>query len=150
MYMWALDGPGDTLGTHLLRCSRGGERTAAHDAVRDAIEYIIRDAGRAVVREKTGFLPSSIPGGRGGRVDLVISEPARGHTLLDIVIADPTRVDLVARAAVASEHAASEAARQKERRYTGRPQGDTFIPIAIETYGALLSYCLIALLHYYY
>ena len=30
---------------------------------------------------------------------LAISEPARGHTLLDVVIADPTRVDLVARAA---------------------------------------------------
>ena len=38
-------------------------------------------------------------------MDLVISEPARGHNLLDVVIADPTRVDLVARAAVVPEHA---------------------------------------------
>ena len=48
--------------------------------------------------QKTGILPSSILGGQGGRVDLVISEPVRGHTLLDVVIADPTRVGLVARA----------------------------------------------------
>ena len=127
-----------TLGTHLLRCSHGGERIAAHDALRDVIYYIIRDAGCAVVREKTRFLPSSILGGRGGRVDLVISKPARGHTLLDVVISDPTRVDLVIRAVVVSQHAASEVARQKERHHKG-PRGATFIPIAIETYNALSS-----------
>ena len=63
------------------------------------------------MREKTGFLPSSIPRGQGGRLDLVISEPARGHTLLDVVIADPTRVDLVTRAPVVPRHAASDVAR---------------------------------------
>ena len=70
---------------------------------------------------------------------LVVFEPARGHTLLYVVIADPTRVDLVTRAAVVSQHAASGAERQKERHYRGRPRGDTFIPIAIEAYSALLS-----------
>ena len=71
-------------------------------------------------------------------MDLVISEHARGHTLLDVVIADPTRVDLIARATFVHEHAAWEVARQKERHYSGRPRGDTFIHIAIETYSALL------------
>ena len=80
----------------------------------DAIYYISEDAGRAIVREKTEFLPSSIPGSRGGRVDLVISEPARGHTLPDVVIADPMRADLVVRASIVPQHAASEAPRQKE------------------------------------
>ena len=55
-----------------------------------------------------------------GLRDLVISEPARCHTLLDIVIADPTRVDLVARAASVPQHAASKGARQKERHCSGR------------------------------
>ena len=49
--------PMDALVTHLLRCSHGGERTAAHNVVCDAMYYIIRDAGRAFVRERTGFLP---------------------------------------------------------------------------------------------
>ena len=44
-------------------------------------------------------------------MDLVIPEPARGHSLLDVVIADPTRVDLVTREAVVPQHAASKAAR---------------------------------------
>ena len=95
----------DAFGTHLLRCSHGGGRTAAHDAVLDALYYIVRDAGRAVVRERTGFLPSAIPGDGAERVDLLIYEPASGHTLLDVVIADPTRVDLVSRAAVVPQHA---------------------------------------------
>ena len=64
------------------------------------------------------------------------------RSIYQLLIADwccNTRVDLVTQAAVVPQHAVSEAARQKERHYTGRPRGDTFIPIAIETYGALLS-----------
>ena len=43
----------------MLQYSYAGECTAAHDVVRDTVYYIIRNAGRAVVREKTEFLPSS-------------------------------------------------------------------------------------------
>ena len=92
--------PLDAIGTHLLRCPNDGERSAAHDDLHDAVFYIIQDAHRALVRGKMGFFPSSIPMGLGGRVYLMISEPARGHTLLDVVIADPTCVDLVSRAGV--------------------------------------------------
>ena len=107
----------------MLWCSHGGERTVVHDDVCDAIYYIIRDARRAIVREKTGFLPSSIPGGRRGRGDLVISEPVCGHTLLDVIIADSTHVDIVVRTAIVPQHAALEAARQKERHYRAIARG---------------------------
>ena len=60
-------------------------------ATSDTIHYIIQDAGCAVVWGKTGFLLSSILGGRGGHVDSAISELARSHTSLDVVIADSTR-----------------------------------------------------------
>ena len=50
--------------------------------------------------EKMGFLPSAIHKSREGCVDLVISELARGHTLLDVVMVDPTSVDLVTRVAI--------------------------------------------------
>ena len=33
-------------------------------------------------------------------MDLAISEPARDHTLLDVVEVDPTHIDLVARVAI--------------------------------------------------
>ena len=56
-------------------------------------------AGFSPVRAQAVTVPSSIPRGRGGRVHLVISELARGHTLIDVVIVDQTRVDLVTRVA---------------------------------------------------
>ena len=87
--------PLDSLGTHLLRCARGGERTSSHYSVRDAVYHIIRESRQHAQRERTGFLPSSAPGGRGGRVYIVISDAAA----VDIVVVDPTRGDLVERAA---------------------------------------------------
>ena len=119
-----------------MRFSHGGERIDAHDVVRDAIYYITRCGTRSRAGED-GIPPSSIPA-RGGRVDLVISEPARGHTLLDVVVAGTTRVDLVARAAIVPHHAASKVRGRKSGTTMGDRE-DTFIPIAIETYGALLS-----------
>ena len=65
--------PLDPLGTHLLRYARGGERTTSHDSLRDAIYHIIREFRQHAHRERTGFLPSSVSRGRGGRVDIVTS-----------------------------------------------------------------------------
>ena len=101
--------PLDPLGTHLLRSARGGERTSSHDYVRDAVYHIIRESRQHAHRERTGFLPSSAPWGRGGRVDIVILDVAAGHTLVDIVVADPTRRDLVERAAIHDLVAATNA-----------------------------------------
>ena len=60
----------DHLGTHLLRCVRGGERTSSHDSMWDADYHIIRDSSQHAFRERTHFLSSSAPWGRGGRVDI--------------------------------------------------------------------------------
>ena len=68
----------DPLGIYLLRCARKDERTSPHDSGRDAIYCIIRDSRQHAHRERTGFIPSSAPGGRGGRVDIVISDAAVG------------------------------------------------------------------------
>ena len=127
----------DPRGTHLLRCARGGERTASHDSVRDAVYHIVRESRQHAQRERTGFLPSSAPGGRGGRVDIVISDAAVGHTLVDIVVADPTRRDLVERAARQDLVAATDAERRKETHYQDRAARTIFVPFALETYGAL-------------
>ena len=83
------------------------------------------------------FLPSSAPGGRGGRVDIVISDAAVGHTLVDVVVADPTCRDSVERAARHDLIAATDAERRKEAHYRDRAAGTKFVPFALETYGAL-------------
>ena len=63
--------------------------------MRNAVYHIIRESRQQTHRERTGFLPLSALEGRGGRFDIVISDAAVGHTLDDIVVADPTRRDLV-------------------------------------------------------
>ena len=105
--------------------------------MRDAVYHIIRESRQHAHRERTGFLPSSAPGGRGGRVDIVISDAAVGQFLVDIVVADPTRQDLVERAARHDLVAATDAERRKETHYGDRAAGTKFVPFALETYGAL-------------
>ena len=48
----------------------------------------MRESGQHAQRGHTIFIPSFAPGGRGGRVDIVISDLAEGHILVDVVIAD--------------------------------------------------------------
>ena len=100
--------------------------------MRDAVYHIIRESRQHAHWER------SAPGGRGGRVDIVISDAAVGHTLVDIVVAIPTRRDLVERAARHDLVAATNAERRKETHYRDRVAGTNFVPFALETYGALL------------
>ena len=120
-----------------MRCARGGERTSSHDFVRDAVCHIIRESCQHAHRERTSFLPSSAPDGRGGRLDIVISDAAVGHTLVDIVVADPTRRDLVERAVRRHLTAVTDAERRRETHYRDRAAGTKFVPFALETYCAL-------------
>ena len=66
----------------------------------------------------------------------MISDAAVGHTLVDIVVADPTRRDLVERAARQDLVAATND-RRKETHYRDRAAGTKFVRFALETYGAL-------------
>ena len=103
--------------------------------MRDAVYHIIRESCQHAHQERTGFLPSSAPRGRGGRVDDV----AVGHTLVDIVVANPTCRNLVERAARQNLVAARDAERKKETHYRDRAPGMKFVPFALETYGALFD-----------
>ena len=93
---------------------RSHGRTSSHDFVRDAIYQIIRESRQHAHRERNGLLLSLVPGGRLGHTDIVISGAAMGHTLVDSVVADPTRRDLVERAASQDLIAATNAERRKE------------------------------------
>ena len=68
--------------------------------------------------DESELMPTNqIIGGRGGRVDTVISDAAVGHTLVDIVVINPTRRDFVERAAKQDLVAATDAERRKETHY---------------------------------
>ena len=69
----------------------------------------------------------------------MISDAAVGHSLVDIVVADPTRRDLLERAARHDLVAATDAKRRKETHYRDRAAGTKFVPFALETYGGLFD-----------
>ena len=127
----------DPLGIHLLRCVRGGGRTLSHDSVRDAVYHIIRESRQHAHREGTSFYHSSAPWGRGGRVYFVISDAPVEHTLVDIIVADPARRDLVERAARQYLGAALDVERRRASHYRDCVVRTKFVPFALEMYGAL-------------
>ena len=98
--------------------------------VRDAVHHIIRESRQHARRERTASLPSSTPGGRGGRVDIAISDATVGQTLVDIVVADPTRRYLVERAAIHDLVAATYAERSKETHYRDRGAETKFVRVS--------------------
>ena len=62
-----------------------------------------------------------------------------GHTLVDIVVVDPTRRDLVERAGRHDLVAATDAERRKETHYRDRGARTKFVPFPLETYVALFD-----------
>ena len=67
--------------------------------------------------------------------NIVISDAAVGHTLVDIVVADRTRRNLVDRTARHDIVAATDAERRKETHYRDCAAGTKCVPFALETYG---------------
>jgi hypothetical protein len=125
-------------GQHLLRCGSGSERNDTHHSIRDTMFYIMREAGCSVRREQSGVMPIR-EGEAGGRVmDLVAADPQGGSRMLaDVVVAYPTRSTAVMVTAVERGHAAR--LDMKVGKYGDHFPDDTFVPLAVETYGCLDS-----------
>jgi hypothetical protein len=119
---------------HLLRCSRGGERTLTHDGIRDTLYMILRESGFSVRREARGIFPLREGDTEGRVMDLVAADPQGGPRLLvDVTVADPLRT--AAESAVERGHAARVAEAAKAAKYADHSPDDRLIPAAIETFG---------------
>ena len=66
---------------------------------------------------------------------IVISDAAAEQTLVDIIVADPTRRDLVERVTRHDLVAAVE--RRKDTHHHDRAPGTKFVPFALETCGTM-------------
>ncbi|CAM6091955.1 unnamed protein product [Calypogeia fissa] len=86
------------VGTHILLCSHGSERTATHDDLCNVLVAIARDAGYHVSTEQTHVLPAvdDIPDRR--QADIIFSR-AGVRALADVVVVDPMRANVVSLAA---------------------------------------------------
>ena len=69
----------------------------------------------------------------------MVSGAAASHTLIDTVVADPTRRDLVDPAARVDLVVAKIAEQRKEAHYRDRMSGTMVVLFALETYGACLA-----------
>ena len=67
----------------------------------------------------------------------MISDVAAGHTWVGIIVANPTRRDLVKRAARQDLVAATDVEQKKETHHRDRATGTKFVPFAFETYDAV-------------
>ena len=72
-------------------------------------------------------------------MDIVILDAPAGHTLVDINVVEPTRRDLVERAAGHDLVAATDAWQRKETHYRNRALVTKFVLFALETYSVFIS-----------
>jgi hypothetical protein len=127
-------------GQHLLRCGLGSERNDTHHNIRDTMFYIMREAGYSVRREQSGVMPIREEGAGGRVMDIVAADPRGGSRVLaDVVVAVPTRSTAVMVTAVERGHAARLSTEMKVGKYGDHFPDDTFVPLAVETYGCLDS-----------
>jgi hypothetical protein len=61
------------------------------------------------------------------------------HTLMDIIIIDPTRIDMVQQTSTTTR-VMTMVAQENTRSYIEQAPSDDFIPFVIETYGCLHSH----------
>ncbi|CAM6092536.1 unnamed protein product [Calypogeia fissa] len=98
--------PLDLVGTHILRCSHGSERTSTHHDIWDVLAAIAQDTGYHVTTEQTHVLLTvdGIPDRR--HANIVFSQAGVG-ALVDVVVADPMGASMVLSVAHIPGHAAS-------------------------------------------
>ena len=111
-----------------------------HDVIRDTVAGIMRESMFSVRMEQYGVVPIREGDVEGRRMGLVGADPRGGpRVLADVTVADPLREGLIPEAAVERGRAAREAAQAKAVKYGDHPADDTFIPLAVETFGCLDS-----------
>jgi hypothetical protein len=108
--------PLDPMGIHLLPCVHGGERTTLHYVGRDVFVAIMKDVKFHVLWEQTHILPPLALKYLHNWVNIVLLIDIV-RTLVDVVITDPTRVDLVSRATLSHGVAVTIATQTKDGLY---------------------------------
>ncbi len=88
--------PIDSIDIHFLHCVHGNEHTGTHDVVYDTFAVIVHDVCFHVGWEQLHALPSNTFNSFHRRIDIVFTKDG-SCTLVNIIIANPTRADLLRR-----------------------------------------------------
>lgn len=128
---------GPNASMHLLRCATGGAPSSVHNALRDCVADLAREAGFVTTVEPVGLLPLRPHDTIGRRPDLLCIDPVVGsHLLLDVTVVDPLQRSTLSAAAVKGGAAAAAKVRDKRRHYADHHAGDVVLPLAVEVFGA--------------
>jgi len=101
---------------HFLCYIHGKECIETHDAICDTFVAITQDVGFHVGREQLHALPSTKFNSSHQRVHIMFTKDGI-CTLADILIADPTQIDLFPCSCLTQRFVAFDATQTKERNY---------------------------------
>jgi hypothetical protein len=107
-----------------------------HDAIHDTFVAIMRDVSFHLRREQLHTFPATTFNSFRWRIDIVLTKDSI-CTLVDIVIADPKRIDLFPWSCATQGFVAFDAAQAKERSYRNWHPTDQFLSLTIEIFGCL-------------
>ncbi len=108
--------PIDPMGIHLWCCVHGNKCIRTHDVICNTFTTITRDANFHMRQEQLHVLPSTTFNSSHQWVDIVLTKNGI-RTLTDIVIADPTRANLLPRSCTTQGFATLDVVQAKERKY---------------------------------
>jgi hypothetical protein len=107
-----------------------------HDAIHDTFATITRDVGFHVKQKQLhAFLSTSFKSFR-HQIDIVFTKNGI-HTLINIIIANPTQMNLFPQSHAIQEFVASNATQAKKKSYRNQHPIDHFLPLSIEVFGCL-------------
>jgi hypothetical protein len=128
--------PINVISVHLLCCTTSNEHMGTHDAICDTFVVITRDVDFHVKWKQLHALLSTTFHSFHWWVDIMLTKDGI-HTLVNVVIANPTWVDLLHQSYATKKFVTFEIIQVKEKSYHDWHPIDHFLILTIEMFGCL-------------
>ena len=123
----------DARGSHGLSCHRSAGRQPRHAQLNDIIQRALGRAGVSAVKEPSGLIPGSLMRPDGATI---IPWTSGKCLAWDATVPDTCAASHIASTKHTAGAAAALAAAHKTQKYAALAHSYTFVPIAVETFGA--------------
>jgi hypothetical protein len=129
--------PINPIGIHLLCCAHDGNKcTKTHDVIHDIFAAIAQVyVSFHMGQEKLHVFPSTTSNSFGWQIDIVLTKKI--HTQADVVVVDPTWVDLLPQFCTIQGFVASDVVQAKEMGCHDQHLTNQFLPLIIKVFGCL-------------
>ncbi len=138
--------PIDPMGIHLLSCAQNNEHIKTHDIICDTFPTIAQDVGFHMGWKQLHVFPLITFNSFCWQVDMVLTEDGI-CTLVNVVIINPTRMDLLFQSCAIQGFVAFDVIQAQERGYCNQHPIDQFLLLTIEIFECLHKHVYV-FLHY--